>query len=64
MKKKATDSITQSEESESMNYLLAALSVIGTEKERSMAREKLAAQFGRSQDLYFYYKKYYYRQYE
>jgi len=46
-----------------MDYLLAALSVMGSENERAMARKKLAEQFGQSQDFYFYYKKYFYRQY-
>lgn len=45
------------------DYLLALLSVVGTEGEQAFARGQLSKQFGNSEDYYYYYKKFYYGKY-
>jgi hypothetical protein len=64
MRKKTFGFISPDEAREFTNYLLAALSVIGTDSEREFSRGILAKQFGQSKDYYSYYKKYFYKHYE
>lgn len=63
MGKKDFKTLSDLEAEEFINYLLAALSVIGTEQERLLARKHLAQIWGESGDYYYYYKKYYYKRY-
>jgi hypothetical protein len=47
--------LTEGEGNTLLQYLLAVLTVIGTEEEQAMARRRLAEKFGRSNDLYHYF---------
>jgi hypothetical protein len=64
MGKRDFRNLTDSEAEEFSNYLLAALSIIGTEEEQSAAKQHLSGILGESRDHYFYYKKYYHRKYQ
>ena len=63
MGKKDFKTMTDAEGREFSNYLFAVLSVIGTGTERALARKRLSEVWGDSGDYYFYYKKYYFKQY-
>jgi hypothetical protein len=64
MKKKQFDSLSVSEEAQLRDYLLAALSVIGTVEEQYLARQLLSEESDRTRDYYFYFKKFYSNRYE
>jgi len=46
-----------------IDYLLALLSVLGSEEEQSFARSHLSREFGDHQEYYQYYKRFYYERY-
>ena len=64
MKKQQFDLITDKEAAEFNNYLLSALSVIGSEYERNTSRKILGGNSDRVRNYYFYFKKYYHMLYE
>ena len=59
MQKDPFETFTTTEQNEFLNYLYAALSVIGNNEERVFAREKLKSELGSSENYYFYFNKIY-----